>query len=87
MPTKTLPSKTLTVRLTGELYSAAQEIARQNQTSLNALLTESLAAAVRAAEEQVRYKEYSLLGEDIESCDVEYAIHAQAEVMLGLEPT
>jgi len=86
VPRKTLPSKTLTVRLTGELYSAAQEIARQNEISLNALLTESLAAAVRASEEQIRYNQYSLLGEDIGSCNVEYAIHAQAEVMLDLEP-
>jgi hypothetical protein len=49
------------------------------------LLQDSLSAAVRESAERNRYDEYSALGADIESCDVEYAIHAQAEVMLGVE--
>jgi hypothetical protein len=84
MPNAIAP-KTLTVRLTPELYSAAQRAAKQRAVSLNTLLQESLAAALRSAEEQQRYDDYTLLGQDAEMCDVEYAAHAQAEVMLHAE--
>ncbi len=79
---RTATSKTLTVRLNPELYSAAQGFARQRNLSLNALLQESLIATLNAAEEKGRYNDYSLLGQDAE-CETEYAIHAQAEVMLS----
>ena len=80
-----LQSKVLTVRLPFELYSAAQEIARQRDVSLNSLMQESLLAAIRTAEEQTLYNDYTTLGQDTKMCDVEYAIHAQAEVMLSAE--
>lgn len=83
----TVPPKNLTVRLTPELYEAASEIAQQCHISLNALLQESLLQTLRANEEQARYHAYSALGQEIEMCDVEYAIHAQAEVMLHGEPS
>jgi hypothetical protein len=83
MQPTTLAAKTLTVRLPPELYSAAQKVARRRDLSLNALLQESLIATIRVAEEEARYEEYSLLGQDRPLCDVDYAIHAQAEVMLG----
>ncbi|MBT9583241.1 hypothetical protein IV102_07820 [bacterium] len=51
--------------------------------SLNALMQESLAQAIRVAEEQARYEGYTLLGKDLESCDLDFAAAAQAEVMLG----
>jgi len=81
MPSAT--SKTLTVRLDCELYSAAQKIAQQRHVSLNALVQLSLEETLRAAEERARYDAYTLLGQDKDECDVEYAIHAQSEVMLG----
>ena len=37
---------------------------------------------MRIAEEKARVDEYTELGKDAEMCDSEYAIHAQAEVML-----
>ena len=74
-------SKSLTVRITPELYSAASNLARKRAVSLNTLMQESLAAIVRAAEEQARYDAYTLLAQDVEGCDAEYAIHAQSEVM------
>ena len=79
-------SKTLTVRIAPELYEAALHIAQQRRVSLNALLQQSLAAAVRSAEEEARYEEYSLLGSDLDESDLDYAIHAQAEVMLSDQP-
>jgi hypothetical protein len=48
-------------------------------------MRESSTDTVRAAEEHSRYDEYTALGKDSAGCDVEYAIHAQAEVMLGAE--
>lgn len=80
-----MASKTLTVRLPAEIYSTVQKMAQQRAISLNTLLHESLLQTIRANEEQQRYDEYSLLGQEIELCDVEYAIHAQAEVMLNAE--
>ncbi len=79
---QTLASKTLTLRLTPELYSAVQTVAQQRAISLNTLLQESLASMLREEEERQRYKDYSLLGQEPEICDVEYAVPAQAEVML-----
>ena len=81
MPETILP-KTLTLRLTPDLYFAAQRVARRRAVSLNTLLQESLASTLRAEEERQRYEDYSLLGQEAEICEAEYAIHAQAEVML-----
>ena len=72
----------LTVRLPVDLYEAASDIARKRTQSLNALVQEGLKAMIRH-EEQALYDEYTLLGQDEEECDVEYAIYAQAEVMLS----
>ena len=80
---RAVTAKTLTVRMPPELYSAVQKMARRREMSLNTLLQESLTASLRAEEEQQRYNEYTLLGQDAEMCDVEYAIYAQAEVMLS----
>ena len=82
---RSVTARTLTVRMTPDLYSAVQKMARRREISLNALLQESLATSLRADEEQQRYDDYSLLGQDSEMCDVDYAVHAQAEVMLSAE--
>ena len=78
-----IPAKPLTIRLQPELYSAAERLAQRRAISINGLVQQSLAAAIRADEERERYDAYTLLGSDPEECDVEYAIHAQAEVMLN----
>ena len=49
---------------------------------MNQLVQGGLEAIVRAEEEQSRYNAYTLLARDIVECNVEYAAHAQAEVML-----
>lgn len=73
----------LTVRLPVDLYEAATCVAQKREMSLNALVREGLEAIVRDEEEQALYDAYTLLGQDPEECDVEYAIYAQAEVMLN----
>ncbi len=77
-----IPTKTFTLRLSPELYQATLDIAQKHRLSLNSFLVENLESVVRIAEERVRFDEYAELGKDAEMCDSEYAIHAQAEVML-----
>ena len=79
---ETAAQRTLTLRLSPELYSAAQTVARRRAISLNALLQRSLMLLLSAEEERTRFEEYTQLGQNPETCEVEYAVHAQAEVML-----
>ena len=79
------PVKTLTIRLSPQLYKAVHDLAQERQQSLNAFLQESLTDAVKASEERARFEGYTLLGQDAE-CEVAYATTAQAEVMLLDEP-
>ena len=70
MHEKTLPSKTLTVRLPSELYASAQAIAKKRSVSLNVVVQESLTNTIRDAREQYRFDEYTELGTDSEMCDI-----------------
>ncbi len=72
----------ITLRLPPDLHAAVTQAARSRSQSLNAYIQHSLEELVRAEEENARYAAYTLLGQDAEQCDVEYAIHAQAEAML-----
>ena len=76
-------SRSLTVRISPNVYESSRIIARKRQISLNALIQQSLEALIWAEEEQASDDAYTLLGQNAEECDVEYAIYAQAEVMLG----
>ena len=80
--TKLATPKTLTVRLAPEVYRAATDLAHKRAVSLNSLIQNSLLNALRTEEEKARYDAYTELGQDREACSVEYAIYAQAEVML-----
>ena len=77
-----VPARCVTVRLSPTLYAAASAIAKKRSVSLNGLVQESLAREIRIAEEQQRYDEYALLGQDRKECDVDYAFAAQAEVRI-----
>ena len=77
MKSRKAPVKTLTIRLSPQLYKAVQDLAQKRQQSLNAFLQESLSDAVKANEEQARFEGYALLGQDAE-CEVAYATTAQA---------
>ncbi len=48
-------------------------------------MQESLAHAIRVAEEQAHYDGYTRLGNDLNDSDLDFAASAQAEVMLGDE--
>ena len=78
----TAPPKRLTVRLSPDLYEAAANLSKKRRLSLNALVQESLARAVKEAEDQEMYEAAELLGQFPSECGVEYAHAAQAEVAL-----
>lgn len=75
------PRKSLTLRLSPDIYAALASVAQNRSLSVSALVKQNLETLIRAEEEKSRYDAYTLLGQDIEGCDVEYAIHAQSEVM------
>ncbi len=76
----------LTVRLEPDLYRAASDLARKRKQSLNALVQDSLARALRQQEDQELYEAFERLGENPAACDVEYAFGAQSEVVLRERP-
>ena len=78
MSTKT---KALTIRMPLELHQACQEVARRRQISLNALIQEGLVAIMKSEEYSRLYHAFGQLGEDPEESDVEFAAHAQWEVV------
>ncbi len=78
MPTQT---KTLTVRLPLDIYQTSAEIAKRRKVSLNALVQEGLTAVMKEEEYARLYEAFGQLGEDAEEADVEFAAHAQWEVV------
>jgi predicted transcriptional regulator len=74
-------TKTLTVRLPLDLYETSHELAQRRKISLNALMQESLTAMLKAEEYARLYEAFGRLGEDAEESDVEFAAHAQWEVV------
>ncbi len=75
------PLKTLTVRLPEDLYRNTAEVARKRGVSLNRLVQESLAQIIRDAHAAELYDAFSLVGEDAEETNVEFALQAQWEVV------
>ena len=78
MPTKT---KALTIRLPLELHQACQKIAKQRQVSINALIQEGLNTIMKSEEYTRLYEAFGELGADTKESDVEFATHAQWEVV------
>lgn len=77
--------KAITLRIKPEIHAAIINLALQKQMSVNSLIEQQLGALVRETDEKKRYDAYTLLGQDAEMCNVEYAIHAQSEVIFGEE--
>ncbi len=73
---------TISVRLPEDLYRASRQLAKRRGLSLNALVREGLATVLKSEEEKRFFDSFTLLGQDLEGCDVEYALPAQGEVML-----
>jgi len=73
---------TISIRLPEAMYRASRQLAKRRGISLNALVRDGLAALLKAEEEKRFFDSFSLLGQDVDECDVEYAATAQGEVML-----
>ncbi|HLV78725.1 MAG TPA: hypothetical protein VKT32_00545 [Chthonomonadaceae bacterium] len=78
---------TSSVRIAEDIYREAEQIARRRNISFNALVQEALKKEIEAAQDREMYEAATLLGQDAEMCDVDYAFAAQAEVALSNEPS
>lgn len=81
-----LHSQTVTLRLPHNLYRQTSELARQRKQSINALLQESIQRMLKENEEQTLSDAFDLLAAHPDECNVDYALPAQAEVVLRDEP-
>lgn len=77
--------RTLSVRVPELLYRETRLIAERSKVSINALVNRALAEVVREAQNAEMYEAATLLGEDSEMSDVEFAFGAQAEVVMAHE--
>jgi len=72
----------LSIRLPNRLKYRAAEVAQSQQISFNTFVTRLIEKAVKETDDQELYNAFSELGSDPELSDVEFAFHAQAEVIL-----
>jgi len=79
---QTATVKSFTVRMAPEIYEAFTELASKRCMSLNALIQDCLASAIKVEEDREMYNAAEILSLDIEECSVEYAFAAQSEVAL-----
>ena len=77
----TTATKSLTVRVSGELHQETVRIATSRGESLNSFVEHAIARAVREQADQEFYDAFTLLAEDAAESDVEFAIDAQTEAM------
>jgi hypothetical protein len=74
--------RSVTIRLPENIYQESVKAAKAKNISFNSLTQEGLLKILREQREKDLYDAFTLVGQDAEESDVEYAIHAQAEVML-----
>ncbi len=74
--------RSVTIRLPEKMYREASRAAKAKNVSFNALTQEGLMKILADERERELYDAFTLVGQDVEESSVEYAIHAQAEVML-----
>jgi predicted nucleotidyltransferase component of viral defense system len=74
------PIKIISARVPSRLHEATLRLAKRESKSVNELVAEVLAERVQRQEEQDLYDAFTLLGQDNEEADVEFALAAQAEV-------
>lgn len=75
-------TRTVTLRLPKDLYDKTAQLALQQNKSLNALLQEGVQRLLKEHAERELSAGFDLLAEHPDECNVEYAMYAQAEVML-----
>lgn len=74
-----------TLRLPDGMARAVKSAAAEKGTTVNDLVRSLIADFLRAEQERMLYDGFSRLGADPQECDVEFAIHAACEVVLGSE--
>ncbi len=74
---------TVSLRLPADLHRRSSAIAKQRGMSLNALTRQALLHLIEEEEKKALFDSFTMLGDNAEISDVEFAIYAQAEVMLG----
>ena len=73
----------LSLRVPSDMFQESSRIAQQWEISFNALVQEALQRVIDEERKREMYEAATLLGMDSELTDVDYARHAQAEVMLN----
>ena len=75
-------TRSLTVRLTPEVYESSVRVAKRRRISLNSLVHESLAKQIEAEEDSQWRDWFDGLGRNQDEASVEFAIDAQSEAAL-----
>lgn len=75
-----MKSVALTLRLEESLYTRAKEAAAAHKTSFTAFVQTALYEVLKREEQKNLYEAFSLVGQDSEESDVDFALHAQQEV-------
>ena len=73
--------KSITARVSERLYQAASKVAESRGESMNRLVEQALAKVVREEEDRALFDAFTLLGQDIEGAEVDFALVAQSEVI------
>lgn len=74
--------RSTSLRMPAELLAAAQALAARRNTSMNALVVESVERTLREEADAALYDSFTLIGRDAAS-EVEFAVRAQSEVVFG----
>ena len=72
----------ISIRVPRDLYIYSREIAEKRGVSLNELVQTGLSMIVRDEKQKELYDSFTLLGQDAEEANVDFAFDAQAEVVL-----
>ena len=70
------------VRLPADLYKGSVDAARRRGVSLNALIRDALSRVIEEERNREMFESATLLGLDADTCEVDFALDAQAEVAL-----
>ena len=73
----------LTLRLPPEIYEGAKEMAKEKGKSFSCYMRELLEEKLKEERRKRLFDSFSLVAEDAEEVDVEYAFEAQRRVVLG----
>ena len=71
----------LTLRLEEDIYQRVKEVAHARKTSFTAFVQGVLADVLKSEEKKSLYDAFSLVGQDHDAADVEFAFNAQREVV------